>query len=138
MFCPIIRTYIQRGITRAIARAQSDITRVQKNAPVLQSPGRTQKPSNQPRYGGNLPIYCNTLYKERQVIFLKCRKCKEALPDMARFCPYCGTLQQQERKTKSRGNGTGSVYRRNNGTWIAVKTLGYTIGEIRKNQKARK
>ena len=58
-----------------------------------------------------------------------CRKCRTVLPDGARFCPSCGAAQSQEkqRKTRTRGNGTGSVFKRPNGTWIAVKTLERTV-----------
>ena len=53
-----------------------------------------------------------------------CRKCKKELPDGSRFCNWCGMKQTAEKKTKGRGNGTGSVYQRGK-TWTAAKTLGY-------------
>ena len=58
-----------------------------------------------------------------------CRKCREPLPDSAKFCPACGAKQELTQKSKSRGNGTGSVYKLANGTWIAVKILGRVIDE---------
>lgn len=61
---------------------------------------------------------------------LNCKKCQSPLPEGALFCPWCGTQQIKEQKkqnTKSRGNGTGTVFRRPNGTWIAMKTLGWEI-----------
>ena len=64
-----------------------------------------------------------------------CRKCRAALPEGARFCPSCGTLQSaQAQKPKSRGNGTGSVYKRG-GTYIAVRTLEYYVDENGKGHR---
>lgn len=59
---------------------------------------------------------------------MKCRnlKCAAELPEGANFCPRCGKRAQlPERKTKSRGNGLGSVYRLPNGKYCAEKTLGW-------------
>lgn len=64
-----------------------------------------------------------------------CKKCKQPLPPEARFCPSCGAKQTRDQKTKSRGNGTGSVYRLANGSWIAVKVLEYTIDESGQRHK---
>lgn len=61
----------------------------------------------------------------------KCRKCKAAIPDDARFCPACGAKQELQRKPKSRGNGTGTVYKRGT-TWTALKVIGYTVVEKNK------
>lgn len=61
---------------------------------------------------------------------LNCKKCQSPMPEGAMFCPWCGTQQIKEQKkqnTKSRGNGTGTVFKRPNGTWIAMKTLGWEI-----------
>lgn len=58
---------------------------------------------------------------------MDCIKCKAPLPDGAIYCPMCGKkqiVQQHTGRTKSRGNGTGSVYKRGN-TWVAAVTLGY-------------
>ena len=58
-------------------------------------------------------------------------KCKKQTPAGAAFCPWCGRkLQQAERKTKSRGNGLGSVYKTGSGKWCAEKTLGYVLDPI--------
>lgn len=48
------------------------------------------------------------------------------LPPEAVFCPQCGARQNLTRNPKRRGNGQGSVYRRPNKTWIAIKTVNYT------------
>ncbi len=58
---------------------------------------------------------------------MECIKCKAHLPDGALYCHMCGKKQaakQPERRVKTRGNGTGSVYKRGN-TWVAAVTLGY-------------
>lgn len=54
-----------------------------------------------------------------------CRKCKKEIPDISVFCLYCGVKQQpEERAAKSRGNGTGTVYKRGK-TWTAKVTIEY-------------
>lgn len=71
---------------------------------------------------------------------VNCKKCKQPLPPDSRFCPSCGAKLVTGQKPKSRGNGTGSVYRLANGTWIAVKVLDYTIddaGHRHKRQVSR-
>lgn len=75
-----------------------------------------------------------TLVK-RKGIFMICRKCREQIPDNAKFCQFCGAKQALERKPKTRGNGTGSAYRLPNGTWIAVRVLGYTVDEQGKKHR---
>ncbi len=60
-------------------------------------------------------------------------KCKIDLPDEAKYCYLCGTkLKKAERrqKTKSRGNGLGSVYKLPNGKWCAAKTLWYVADPV--------
>lgn len=64
-----------------------------------------------------------------------CRKCRAELPDGARFCPACGAKQDVPHKPKSRGNGTGSVYKLPNGTWIAVKVLKVEVDDQKKPHK---
>lgn len=59
---------------------------------------------------------------------MKCRKCLKPLPVDARFCPACGAKQDVRQKTKSRGNGTGTVFKRGS-SYIATVTLGYTRDE---------
>ena len=50
-----------------------------------------------------------------------CPRCrKDSIPD-AVFCPYCGkklSPEQKKRRTKSRGNGTGTAFKRGS-TWTA-------------------
>ena len=57
---------------------------------------------------------------------LTCIKCKKELPEGALYCPACGKKQvSTNRKAAKRGNGTGSVYKRKDGGWMAVKVIGY-------------
>lgn len=65
----------------------------------------------------------------------KCRKCHIELPDGAKFCPACGSKQDVDRRPKTRGNGTGSVYKLPNGTWIAIKVLRREIDEQGKSHR---
>lgn len=61
---------------------------------------------------------------------MDCRKCKKSAPEGARYCPYCGAaLERQAKRGKSRGNGSGTVYRLPNGSWIATVTLGYDVDD---------
>ena len=54
------------------------------------------------------------------------QKCCREIPEDAVFCPYCGRKQQKpKQKTKSRGNGLGTVYKLKNGKYAAVKTIGW-------------
>ena len=56
---------------------------------------------------------------------MRCIKCKKELPDNAIYCCYCGKKQVvNNKKTKSRCNGTGTAYRRGK-TWTAEVTIGY-------------
>lgn len=64
-----------------------------------------------------------------------CRKCRAELPGGAKFCPSCGAKQDVTRKPKTRGNGTGSVYKLPNGTWIAIRVLGRVIDEQGKSHR---
>lgn len=58
-------------------------------------------------------------------------KCGRDLADGFAFCPYCGRKQQRSpRKTKSRGNGLGSVYKLPDGKWCAEKTVGWTVDPL--------
>ena len=64
---------------------------------------------------------------------MTCRnpKCAAELPEGANFCPRCGKkVQLSPRKTKSRGNGLGSVYKLPNGKYVAEKTLGWIADPI--------
>lgn len=59
---------------------------------------------------------------------MKCPKCHKEIPDESKFCMWCGATARPKHKPKSRGNGSGSIYRRNGG-YVAVQTLGYYIGK---------
>lgn len=69
-----------------------------------------------------------------------CRKCKAEIDDNSAFCKFCGTKQvTQDRNTKKRGNGQGTVYKRPSGTWAAQVTLGYYIKDgVKKRKTAQK
>ena len=67
-----------------------------------------------------------------------CRKCKATLREGAIFCDMCGIRQEPEkpqRKTRTRGNGTGTAFKRSNGTWTAMKTLEWRIDEEGKKHR---
>ena len=66
---------------------------------------------------------------------MKCRKCRAEIPEGSRFCCQCGANQQVSHRTKARGNGLGSVYQRPNRTWVAVKTVGYKLGDDGKKRR---
>lgn len=66
---------------------------------------------------------------------MKCRKCKKEIPDGAKFCQHCGVVQDIDKKPKSRGNGTGTVFRRSNGTWTAMRTLGWECDQEGKTHR---
>ena len=64
---------------------------------------------------------------------MNCRnpKCGREIPEGAAFCPWCGRSQTiKKKKTKSRGNGIGSVYRLPSGKWAAVKTVGWVVDPL--------
>lgn len=55
-----------------------------------------------------------------------CRKCKIIVPDESVYCIKCGAKQEiakPQKKNKSRGNGTGTAFKRGK-TWQAEVTLG--------------
>lgn len=70
-----------------------------------------------------------------------CVKCGVELPEGSIYCNMCGKKQAADKpqhKAKSRGNGTGSVYKRGD-KWVAEITKGYrTEGEERKRVMMRK
>ena len=63
---------------------------------------------------------------------MQCIKCGVDLPDGAVFCPMCGRKQPpsapKRQRTKARGNGTGTAYKRGK-TWTARIVLGYYVGD---------
>lgn len=70
---------------------------------------------------------------------MNCRKCHAPLPDDAKFCPACGAKIAIEQKTKSRGNGQGTVIRRGIG-WTAIVSAGYSMtpnGEMRRKRRSK-
>lgn len=67
-----------------------------------------------------------------------CIKCKSSIQDGSNYCSVCGARQDIVRKPKSRGNGQGTVFRRPNGSWTALVTLGYTVDDDgRKHRQTR-
>lgn len=54
---------------------------------------------------------------------MRCRKCRAEIPENSKFCSQCGAKQATEHNPKRRGNGQGSVYKRANGSWMAIKTV---------------
>lgn len=58
-----------------------------------------------------------------------CRKCQKEIPEESAFCLFCGAKQNVSKSApKSRGNGTGSVYKRGK-TWTAKVTIECYIDE---------
>ena len=67
---------------------------------------------------------------------INCKKCGGDLPPGALFCPYCGkAVSTQPKQKKKRGNGTGSVYKTENGNYRAIVTLGYYIDDDGKRHR---
>jgi integrase len=69
---------------------------------------------------------------------MDCKKCGLAIPDESAFCNHCGAKQtakpkQKIKKTKARGNSTGSVYQLSNGNWRAEVFLGYRVKNGKKH-----
>ncbi len=58
------------------------------------------------------------------------------MPDGAAFCPWCGMRQERRKSVKTRGNGTGSAYKRGR-TWTAAVTIGLEERDGKKYQIRR-
>ncbi|WP_306574543.1 tyrosine-type recombinase/integrase [Anaerotruncus massiliensis (ex Togo et al. 2019)] len=71
-----------------------------------------------------------------------CVKCKKEIPDESVFCLHCGWEQSKrapQRKTKSRGNGTGSIYQLPDGRYKVEVVLGWEADpETQKVKKKRR
>lgn len=62
---------------------------------------------------------------------MECRKCKKEIPDSSVFCNHCGAKQElakKTRKTRTRGNGEGTVYQRGK-TWTACLIVGWWVDD---------
>ena len=58
-----------------------------------------------------------------------CIKCKTELPPEAVYCHICGKKQVSEKRSgRTRGNGTGSAYKRGK-TWEVAVVLGYKVDD---------
>jgi integrase/ribosomal protein L40E len=67
-----------------------------------------------------------------------CKKCKLEIPDESKFCNHCGAKQIREKSTKKRGNGQGTVYKDQNGKWVAEYTIGWDEVDGKLNRKMRR
>ena len=64
-----------------------------------------------------------------------CRKCGQTVAD-GPYCCQCGAKQEvRQQKSKSRGNGQGSVYQLKNGSSIAINTCGYYLDDDGKKHR---
>lgn len=68
---------------------------------------------------------------------MNCTKCKTDLPEDYKWCPYCGKKLFREKNVRSRGNGSGSVYKVGD-KYRAVVTLGYYVGDDKKKHRKTK
>ena len=65
-----------------------------------------------------------------------CKKCSAELPKGANFCPFCGKDQREHKQNKkSRGNGTGCVYKRGKSWYAVISTGFYENGQCRRKSK---
>ena len=73
---------------------------------------------------------------------MNCCKCKKEIPEGSLYCNHCGKKQQttqRRRGTKTRANGTGTVYK-DGKYWRAKIVLGYYIdasGEIKSTTRSK-
>ena len=68
---------------------------------------------------------------------MECKKCGKEISDESVFCSFCGkkqTVEVPRRKTKSRGNGQGSVYKLPDDKWGVEITRGYKIENGKKTR----
>ena len=67
-----------------------------------------------------------------------CTKCGRELPQDAKLCCYCGKRLNAEKKTRTRGNGTGTVFKIG-ASWAAEITLGYYMdgGKLRRRSRRK-
>lgn len=56
---------------------------------------------------------------------MTCPKCSREIPEDALFCCYCGKKLAATKSARTRGNGTGTVYKRPDGKYQVTVTLGY-------------
>ena len=66
----------------------------------------------------------NELLPKAAAIQIICQKCKRVAPVGAVFCAYCGKKLirgKRTQKTKNRGNGQGTAYKRGN-SWVSCVT----------------
>lgn len=54
-----------------------------------------------------------------------CKRCGSELPENANYCPGCGRVLNPTKAPKKRGNGQGTVFKLENGNYMAQVTLGY-------------
>lgn len=71
---------------------------------------------------------------------MNCIKCQAEIPDGSLYCNHCGKKQtvQKRQRTKSRGNGTGTVYQLPNKTWCAEITVGWKLVDGKPRRVTRK
>lgn len=68
---------------------------------------------------------------------MNCIRCDKELQEGFIYCPFCGRKQIREKVERSRGNGTGTVYKVGN-KYRAVVTLGYyTTDDGKRHRKTK-
>jgi len=67
-----------------------------------------------------------------------CIRCREKIDDIAVFCQFCGKKQEtgeKKQNARTRGNGTGTVFKLPSGKWRAEVTLGFELDGDRLRRK---